>query len=146
MDRLVPGSPLSKQGRGKPSRFKAHPEPDRGSVIVEAMVLVPVIMLILLAVVQFALWAHASQVAQLAASEGDRAARSFGGGAAEGVTRAQSVLHGPGSNLAASSAAVALLPGDQVRITITGRAVSILPGISLPVSATVIGPKQEFRA
>ena len=41
-------------------------------------------MLLLLIVVQFALWSHAAQVAQLAASTGDRTARSIGGGPAQG--------------------------------------------------------------
>lgn len=114
--------------------------------MVEAVLVVPVIMLILFTVIQFALWAHASQVAQLAASEGDRAARSFDGGEAAGVSRAQAVLRGPGSDVESSSAVFALLPGDQARITVSGRALSILPGLSLPVSATLVGPIQEFRA
>lgn len=42
------------------------------------MLIVPVLMLLLVVAVQVALWAHAAQVAQLAASEGDRVARSFG--------------------------------------------------------------------
>ena len=103
-------------------------------------------MLILLAVVQFALWAHAAQVAQLAASEGDRVARSPGAGSAAGVSRAQSVMQGAGSDLESAAAVASLLPGDRVRIRVTGRALPILPGLSLPVSATVVGPVQEFRA
>jgi Flp pilus assembly protein TadG len=119
---------------------------DSGSSLVEAVLVVPVLMLILLAVIQFVLWAHAAQVAQLAASEGDRTARSFGGGGATaGIARAQSVLQGPGSDLATSSAAIDMLAGDRMRIVVTGRAISIFPGVSLPVSATLVGPVQEFR-
>lgn len=118
---------------------------DHGSVAIEAVLVVPVVMVILFLVVQFALWAHAAQVAQLAASEGDRSARSLGGSPAAGVSRAQSVLQGPGSDLASSDVVVAVIPGDLVRITVTGRAVTILPGLSLPVSAVQVGPIQEFR-
>jgi uncharacterized membrane protein YkvI len=114
-------------------------------VVIEAVLVIPVIMVILLVLVQFALWSHASQVAQLAASEGDRAARSSGGGTSVGISRAQSVLQGAGSDVESSSATGAMLPGDQVRLTVVGRALSILPGLSLPVSATVVGPVQEFR-
>jgi virulence-associated protein VagC len=39
----------------------------------------------------------------------------------------------------------ATLPADQVQITVTGTSLTILPGLSLPVSATEIGPVQEFR-
>jgi Flp pilus assembly protein TadG len=116
-----------------------------GSTVVEAVLVVPVLMLILVTLIQFALWAHAAQVTQLAASEGDRTARSFGGGTAAGVIRADAILRGSGSDLASSSTNVSLMPGDQVRLTVTGRAVSILPGLSLPVSAVDVGPVQEFR-
>ncbi len=108
--------------------------------------MIPVIMLILVTLMQFALWAHAAQVAQLAASEGDRAARSLGGGPAAGLSRAQSILLGPGSDLSSSQARIDMLPGDQARLTVTGRALSILPGLSLPVSAVAVGPIQEFRS
>lgn len=118
---------------------------DRGSVAIEAVLVIPVVMVILFLVVQCALWAHADQVAQLAASEGDRSAQSLGGSPAAGMSRAQSILQGAGSDLASSSVVVAVVPGDLVRITVTGRAVTILPGMSLPVSAVQIGPLQEFR-
>lgn len=119
---------------------------DRGSSTIEAVLVVPVLMLILLVLVQFALWAHAAQVAQLAASEGDQAARSFGGGAAIGESRANSILRGAGSDLSTSNATVAVMPGDLARITVTGMAISILPGMSLPVGSVQVGPIQEFRA
>ena len=111
-------------------------------------------MLVLLAVVQFALWAHAAQVAQLAASEGDRVARSPGASPAAGtaaalaagVDRARYVMEGPGSDLQSARALASTLPGDRVRFSVTGTALRILPGLPLPVSATVVGPVQEFRA
>jgi Flp pilus assembly protein TadG len=118
---------------------------DDGSVV-EAVLIVPVLMVILLAVIQMALWAHAAQVAQLAASEGDRTARTLGGSASAGVSEAQVILQGRGSDLASSGATITVLPGDLARITVTGRAISILPGLSLPVSAVQVGPIQEFRS
>lgn len=103
-------------------------------------------MLILVTLIQFALWAHAAQVVQLAASEGDRAARSFGGSPAAGVNSAETILQGADSDLSSSGAAVVVMPGDQARITVTGTAISIFPGISPHVSAVQVGPIQEFRS
>jgi hypothetical protein len=119
---------------------------DAGSVV-EAVIVVPVLMVILLVVIQLVLWAHAAQVVQLAASEGDGAARALGGGAAAGAARARSVTAGSDSGLAASSVGVSVdvLPGDLARVSVTGRATSILPGLSLPVSSVEVGPIQEFR-
>lgn len=103
-------------------------------------------MLVLLVVVQFALWMHATQVAQLAASEGDRVARSFGGGSVAGVAAARAVLSGPGSDVTGSTVSTAVLPGDSEVLRVAGRAVSILPGLSFAVSASANGPIQQFRS
>ncbi len=114
--------------------------------MVEAVLVIPAVMIVILAVVQFALWAHAAQVTQLAASEGDRSARAFGGGTVAGSAAAYSVLHGPGSDLATSAVSVGVMPGDMARVQVQGTAVSVLPGLSLPVSAVQVGPIQEFRS
>jgi len=113
--------------------------------VVEAVIVVPVLMFLLLVAVQFALWMHASQVVQLAASEGDRSARSYPGGAQAGVASAREVVDGPGSDVATANVTVSVLAGDSERLQVSGRATSVLPGISLPVSASAIGPIQEFR-
>ena len=107
--------------------------------------MVPVMMLVVVVVVQFALWAHAAQVVQLAASEGDRAARTMGGGPGAGRSGAESVLVSEGSVVTSGSATVSVRPGAQVAVTVTGQAESILPWLRLPVSATQVGPVQEFR-
>ncbi len=107
--------------------------------------MIPVAMLLLLAVLQFALWAHAAQIVQVAASEGDQIARTSGGNVVAGEARAQSVLSSSGSVVTATSAAVSIGPDDEAVITVTGRAEAILPWLDLPVSATQTGPVQEFR-
>ncbi len=105
----------------------------------------PVVMLLLLAVVQFALWAHAAQVTQLAASTGDRSARALGGGAALGSADAQGVLQSSRGSITGTAVSIAVLPGGIVETRVTGSAVSIVPWLSFPVSATVAGPLQTFR-
>jgi Flp pilus assembly protein TadG len=118
---------------------------DEGSSVVEAVIVVPILMFVLLVIVQFCLWMHATQVAQLAASEGDRVARSYGGGPAAGAASAQAVLHGPGSDVTGSSVTAAVLSGDSEVLMVTGRATSVVPGLSFTVSASAIGPIQQFR-
>jgi len=118
---------------------------ERGTVTIEAILIIPVLMFLLLLVVQFVLWAHAAQVVQLAASEGDRAARVVGGNPGEGATEARSVLAQSGSDVRSPVVTVTVLPADLAEITVSGQSVTILPGLSLPVTATVVGPVQEFR-
>jgi hypothetical protein len=119
---------------------------DEGSSVVEAVIVVPVLMLLLLVAVQFALWMHATQVVQLAASEGDRSARSLGGGPAAGVTTARRVVDGPGSDVMSASCSATLLPGDAELLSVSGSALSVLPGLTFTVSASAIGPIQQFRS
>ena len=119
---------------------------EAGTAVVESVLVIPILMLIIVVIIQFALWAHASQVVQLAASEGDRAARSSGGGSIVGISQAASVLHGTGSDVQDGTAVFSLLPGDQAQITVSGRAMGIFPGLDLPVTATAVGPVQEFRS
>jgi Flp pilus assembly protein TadG len=114
--------------------------------VVEAVLLVPVLMLLLLVAVQFCLWMHAAQVAQLAASEGDRVARSYGGGPSAGVDTARQVLQGQGSDVTSPSVRVSVLPSDSEWLRVTGHAVSVVPGLSFAVSASATGPIQEFRS
>jgi len=118
---------------------------DRGSTTVEAVLVIPVLMLLLLVAVQLALWSHASQVVHTAASEGDASARSYGGGSQLGEARAHQVLGASQSTVIGPAVQVTVLPGDEVKVTVTAKAVSILPGIQFPVSATQAGTIQEFR-
>ena len=102
-------------------------------------------MLLLLVCVQFCLWMHAVQVAQVAASQGDRVARAFGGGPSAGISAAQKVLRGPGSDVTDSGVSVTVLPGDSEWLQVSGHALSIVPGLSFAVSASATGPIQQFR-
>ena len=88
---------------------------------------------------------HAVQVAQVAASEGDRVARSFGGGPSAGTAAAEGVLGGPGSDVTGATVSVSVLPGDSEWLQVSGHALSILPGLTFSVSASATGPIQQFR-
>jgi hypothetical protein len=133
--------PGSGPGPG-PRRFRD----DSGSSVVEAVIVVPVLMLLLLVGVQFALWMHAVQVVQVAASEGDRVARGVGGGPSAGVASALAVARGTGSDVTGPSVSVSVLPGDAEWLQVSGHATSIIPGLSFPVSASAIGQIQQFRS
>jgi hypothetical protein len=128
-----------------PEANSAAPTEEAGTASLEAVLVVPVLMLLVLVAVQLVLWAHAAQVVQLAASEGDRSARVVGGTPTQGVAVARSVLDGSGSDVSDSSISVTVLPSDLTKVEVTGHAEAILPGFTLPVSATVVGPIQEFR-
>jgi hypothetical protein len=116
-----------------------------GSTVIEAVLIIPLLMILLMVIVQLVVWAHASQVTQLAASEGDRTARSLGGGMPAGISQAQFVLRESGSVLKWSQVSGTLLPGGQAEITVKGQAITVFPGFKLSVSSVQVGTVQEFR-
>jgi hypothetical protein len=119
---------------------------DESGSALEAVVVIPVAMLVLFFAVQACLWAHASTLVHAAAAQGDEVACVEGGSLAGGAAAARLVLgeSAKGTVLHSSERAI-LLPGDAVEIRVTGTAESIVPWINLPVAAVEVGTRQEFR-
>lgn len=72
--------------------FRRVVRDDRGSVSAELVIATPLLSLLLLAIVQFALWSHAAHIAQVAAAQGLAAARAQNGTSASGTASARQVL------------------------------------------------------
>ncbi|WP_223199356.1 TadE/TadG family type IV pilus assembly protein [Solihabitans fulvus] len=119
---------------------------DRGSVSAELVIATPLLLLMLLAIVQFALWSHATHVAQAAASQGLAAARAQSGTAAAGAASAQRMLdqlaRGPLTGASVSAERTA----TSASIRISGTAASVIPFLRLPVHAEAVGPVERFFA
>jgi hypothetical protein len=127
------------------NRHRAH-SGESGSVVVEAAVIVPVAMLIVLLAVQVCLWAHASTLVQGAATAGEQAATVFGGSPAAGQTAARQELTATASQVVMDPTVQAqATPGGVVQVKVSGTAEAIIPWLKLPVSATRSGLSQEFR-
>ncbi|MFD8497318.1 TadE/TadG family type IV pilus assembly protein [Amycolatopsis sp. NPDC059657] len=110
----------------------------------ELVIAAPLLLLILLAIVQFALWSHATHIAQAAASQGLTAARAQQGTAAAGTAGAKRVLdalaRGPLTGPGIDSTRTA----ESASVRIFGTATSVLPFLTLPVHAEASGPVERF--
>ncbi|WP_191243171.1 TadE/TadG family type IV pilus assembly protein [Amycolatopsis deserti] len=117
---------------------------DHGSVSAELVIATPLLLLVLLAIVQFALWSHATHIAQAAASQGLVAARSQNGTAAAGTASAQQLL----GQLAGGPLRGAAVSTDRgpaaAAVRISGTATSVVPFLTLPVHAEAAGPVERF--
>lgn len=140
------GAAGSRANRGKRPRLALLHRGDRGAGAVEVVIAVPLLMLIILVIVQFAVVWYAHAVAQATAEEALAVARLQGGTAAAGQQRAAQVLGQIGS---------AALVGPRVSVTRTAVSATVqvhatvervvpLPGLSLPVTVTVTGPVERF--
>lgn len=104
----------------------------------------PLLFLLLLGAVQFAVWEHGTHVAQASASEALEFARDDGGTPAGGqaeatrlLARIGGVLHNPHVSVTGN--------GDTVVVTIDATAESVIPAVSLPIHVTVSGSREMFR-
>jgi hypothetical protein len=113
---------------------------------VEAVVIVPIAMVVILLVVQVCLWAHAATLVQSAATAGEQAATAVGGTPATGQIEARAQLSATASRVVVNpNVQVQVEDGGRIEITVSGDTEAILPWLRLPVSATRVGLSQEFR-
>ncbi|GAA2975747.1 TadE/TadG family type IV pilus assembly protein [Actinokineospora diospyrosa] len=116
---------------------------DRGAVSAELVIATPLLLLMLLAIVQFALWSHATHLAQAAASQGLAVARAQNGTAAAGAASARQLL----DQLAAGPLDNATVAADRgpvsASVRVTGTAAVVVPFLSLPVRAEAAGPVER---
>jgi Flp pilus assembly protein TadG len=110
----------------------------------ELVVATPLLLLLILAVIQFAIYEHASEVAQATASQALAATRVVGGSAASGQSEAQSILGSVGRGVLMHPEVSVTRDATAAQVTVTGSAEAVIPLIHLPVTATSSGPLERF--
>jgi hypothetical protein len=105
---------------------------EQGEATTELVLVTPVLLLLIGFIIQFAVWYHASHVAQAAAQEGVRAARAFGGSAEAGPT----IVRRPEVS--------AFRDAQSAHVEVRGFAPSVVPGMRLGVNAEAQSPTERF--
>jgi TadE-like protein len=122
------------------------PGHERGSSVVEVVIIIPAFMLLLLLAVQAALWAVAGEVVQGAAAAGSETAAGAGSSIQAGRSAAMSYLSANGGSLLVDpSVDVTTSDNDVAIVHVRASAVAIIPLLNLGVSAVRVEPIQEFR-
>lgn len=110
---------------------------ERGLATLEVALITPVLLLVVLGLVQFALWYHAEQVVTAAAQEAAAQASLLTGSPAAATQRAQVLLDGLSSIARGTQVAVGPPDTGSISVSVTARLNGILPGVvSLPLHAT----------
>ena len=132
---------LPRQGSDRGSDRRS----DRGSATAETVIVVPLAFLVLMTVVQFGVWAHATHIAHAAATTGLAAARADGRTAAAGQREATGLLATlGGGGLLDDPVIVTTREPDRATVRVEGTAASVVPGLRLPVRVEVSGPVDRF--
>jgi Flp pilus assembly protein TadG len=127
-------------------RLRARDDDDdeRGSTTIEFVIGAALMVLMLLAIVQVALYFHLRAVATTAARQGLDRVRVVNGTPGEGVASANQFLDQAGSSLQGRSV-TADRTGQQSSVSVSGGVVSVVPGLHLHVHVTVTAPTERVE-
>ncbi|RBQ13970.1 pilus assembly protein [Spongiactinospora rosea] len=117
---------------------------DRGSATLEATVIYPGILLLLLLAINTALWFHARSVALAAAQEGLRAGRSYGAGAVAGKAVADRFIKKAGGAFLKSPVVRVTRAGNTLVVTVRGDAISLVPLMPRTVEQVARAPVERW--
>lgn len=126
---------------------RASPRPrrcrnDRGSSTVEFVIGAALMVMLLLVIVQFALYFHMRSVAQTAARHGLDSVRVIDGSEQAGITAANEFLDQGGSSLQDRDVTAARTVVTS-SMSVSGTVVSLIPGLNLRVEVTVDAPTER---
>ncbi len=134
--------------RDRRHRHDREARGDRGASSIEWALLTPILILVMLAVVQFAMVYHARHVALAAAQAGARVARTQPvGGGWEGAAeeKAAGDVQKIGRNLISGLRVSSGEAGDQRWVEVSGEAVRVVPFMTFRVKQRSQGPIECFR-
>ncbi len=115
---------------------------ERGAVAAELVIATPLLLLLIMGVIQFALWQHATHVAEAAAQQALAVGRLQGETPAASETQGEAVLAQVGAGVLAAPRVTATKTAAVTSVVVTGRAISIIGLFSLPVRAVASGPSE----
>ena len=117
---------------------------DRGSGTAELVIATPALLLLILLIAQFALYLHATHIAQAAAAQALSAARVADGSTAAGTSQGQRVLDQLGAGPLHDAAVTVQRGADRASVTVTGTATQVVPFLVLHVHAEAAGPVEHL--
>jgi hypothetical protein len=119
---------------------------ENGAVAAELVIATPLLLLLIMGVVQFALWEHATGIAEAAAQQGLSVARLQGETAQAGSTETRSILDQLGTGVLVGPQVTATRTAGTTTVVVTGHAESVVGIFTLPVRATAAGPTEPPAA
>jgi Flp pilus assembly protein TadG len=117
---------------------------ERGAATAEFVLAVPLLLLLLMSIVQFALWLHATHIAQAAASEALSATRVYGGSVASGQAEADHVLQQLGRGPLRNPTASVTRDLTQASVHVEGSVTVLVPFLTLTATGDAVGPVERF--
>jgi Flp pilus assembly protein TadG len=119
---------------------------ERGDAIVQTVIVAPALLLLIMVIIQFALVAHARNVAEAAAQDGVTAARRSDATEADGQARASAALASLGPRMLSERGVSVVKTQTDVTVTVTGTPLTLVPGFGRKIVETSSGPVERYVA
>lgn len=139
--------PRTRRWRRYPASLRqpcAAADGERGSVAAQVVIAIPLLVMVVLLIVQFALAAYAEHIAQGAADQALDTARALNATDADGQAQAQAVLAQLATGPLTHPIVSVTRDASTVTVIITGVAENLVPGFTLRVHAEASGPIEAF--
>jgi Flp pilus assembly protein TadG len=121
-----------------------HAPDESGVATLEAVLVFPVLLLLLMIIFQFALWYNANELATAAAQDGARSARVVGGTAQTGIDRANTLLDESGRSLLLDRQVTAERDVVHARVEVRAVCIALVPGLHLTIDAVADSGTEQF--
>lgn len=118
-------------------------EDERGFETAETAIVLPVLLVMILGLIQGALWYHGSNLTQAAATNAYEAARLYEATTADGITAGNTTASQAGGMLTNVTVTVTR-NGNEITATVTATTPSIIPGANTTVTKTITGPIERW--
>ncbi|ABS06107.1 TadE family protein (plasmid) [Kineococcus radiotolerans SRS30216 = ATCC BAA-149] len=128
----------------QPGEGRDQTKGEEGSTAVELVILTPLMFLLVLLIVQFALFLHARQVVTAAAEQGVRSERLSRAGGGEGAQTALAFAARVGGKAVTGVNARVARGADAVTVNVSGEGQSIIPWMHLTVTGTSSGSIDQW--
>jgi Flp pilus assembly protein TadG len=115
---------------------------DSGTASVEVTLAMPLLGLLLLLIVQFAFWAHATHIAQAAANQGVQSSRAYGSTDSAGIADTTAILDQSAGSILVNRTVTGTHTATTATVIVTGKAATVVPGLSLPITVHVTAPRE----
>jgi Flp pilus assembly protein TadG len=144
-------TPLSRLGHASGRRaggvVRRRLSGERGAASVELAVTFPVVLLLVMTLIQAALWFHARSIALGAAQEGAREGRVQPASTARAESAAEGFLDQTASDLLTGRTVTVAGSPTSIEVTVTGTSISLFPGLSgWSVTQSAVGPVERPAA
>jgi TadE-like protein len=119
-------------------------DPERGFATLEAVIVIPVAVVLTMLVIQYVLVWHARNIAEAAAQNGLRVARGYQATGAQGQASASDYLRTVAGHMLDHPGVTVDRGATVVVVTVHGTVSSVIPFGSFSVTETATGPVEKF--